>query len=161
MKKIKTMKSLVKYLIENNKKISTMESCTGGEIASTITNIEGASNAFEFSAVTYSNEYKIKMGVDSRIIDKYTVYSIETADEMSKVISNYTNSNYGVGITGKLSRPDINNPYGEDNLVFISIYNKDNNKYYHKEIKVDKITREENKNIVIEEIITMLINIIN
>ena len=44
MKKIKTMKSLVKYLIENNKKISTMESCTGGEIASTITNIEGASN---------------------------------------------------------------------------------------------------------------------
>ena len=107
------------------------------------------------------NEYKIKLGVDSKIIDKYTVYSIETADEMSKVISNYTNSNYGVGITGKLSRPDINNPYGEDNLVFISIYNKDNNKYYHKEIKVDKITREENKNIVIEEIITMLINIIN
>lgn len=52
MKKIKTMKSLVKYLIENNKKISTMESCTGGEIASTITNIEGASNVFEFSAVT-------------------------------------------------------------------------------------------------------------
>ena len=86
---------------------------------------------------------------------------METADEMSKVISNYTNSNYGVGITGKLSRPDINNPYGEDNLVFISIYNKDNNKYYHKEIKVDKMTREENKNIVIEEIITMLINIIN
>lgn len=33
MKKIKTMKSLVKYLIENNKKISAMESCTGGEIA--------------------------------------------------------------------------------------------------------------------------------
>ena len=55
MKKIKTMKSLVKYLIENNKKISAMESCTGGEIASTITNIEGASNVFEFSAVTYSN----------------------------------------------------------------------------------------------------------
>ena len=43
----------------------------------------------------------------------------------------------------------------------ISIYNKDNNKYYHKEIKVDKITREENKSIIIEEIITMLINIIN
>ena len=125
-----------------------MESCTGGEIASTITNIEGASNVFEFSAVTYSNEYKIKLGVDSKIIDKYTVYSIETADEMSKVISNYTNSNYGVGITGKLSRPDINNPYGEDNLVFVSIYNKDNNKYYHKELKVDKITREENKNII-------------
>ena len=91
MKKIKTMKSLVKYLIENNKKISTMESCTGGEIASTITNIEGASNVFEFSAVTYSNEYKIKMGVNKEVINKYSVYSIETANEMSKTISKYTN----------------------------------------------------------------------
>lgn len=155
------MNKVVELLIKNNKTISTMESCTGGALVNAITNIPGASEVLKFSAVTYSNEYKIKLGVDSKIIDKYTVYSIETADEMSKVISNYTNSNYGVGITGKLSRPDINNPYGEDNLVFISIYNKDNNKYYHKEIKVDKITREENKNIVIEEIITMLINIIN
>ena len=155
------MKEVVGKLIKLNKTVSTMESCTGGFIASSITDVEGASDVLKFSAVTYSNEYKIKLGVDSKTIDKYTVYSMETADEMSKVISNYTNSNYGVGITGKLSRPDINNPYGEDNLVFISIYNKDNNKYYHKEIKVDKITREENKNIVIEEIITMLINIIN
>ena len=155
------MKEVVQKLILLNKTVSTMESCTGGYIANSITNVEGSSNIFKFGAVTYSNEYKIKLGVDSKIIDKYTVYSVETADEMSKVISNYTNSNYGVGITGKLSRPDINNPYGEDNLVFVSIYDKDNNKYYHKEIKVDKITREENKNIVIEEIITMLINIIN
>lgn len=155
------MNKVVELLIKNNKTISTMESCTGGSLVNAITNIPGASEVLKFSAITYSNEYKIKLGVDSKIIDKYTVYSIETADEMSKVISNYTNSNYGVGITGKLSRPDINNPYGEDNLVFISIYNKDNNKYYRKEIKVDKITREENKNIVIEEIVTMLINIIN
>ena len=147
------MNKVVELLIKNNKTISTMESCTGGALVNAITNIPGASEVLKFSAIT--------LGVDSKIIDKYTVYSIETADEMSKVISNYTNSNYGVGITGKLSRPDINNPYGEDNLVFISIYNKDNNKYYHKEIKVDKITREENKSIIIEEIITMLINIIN
>ena len=138
------MNKVVELLIKNNKTISTMESCTGGALVNAITNIPGASEVLKFSAITYSNEY-----------------TIETADEMSKVISNYTNSNYGVGITGKLSRPDINNPYGEDNLVFVSIYDKDYDKYYHKEIKVDKITREENKNIVIEEIITMLINIIN
>ena len=113
------MNKVVELLIKNNKTISTMESCTGGALVNAITNIPGASEVLKFSAVTYSNEYKIKLGVDSKTIDKYTVYSIETADEMSKVISNYTNSNYGVGITGKLSRPDINNPYGEDNLVFI------------------------------------------
>ena len=138
-----------------------MESCTGGGLANEITSYEDASKVLKFSAVTYSNEYKIKMGVDEEIINKYTVYSIQTAHSMASSISLYTNSNYGVGITGKLNKVDTNNPYGEDNLVFISIYNKDNNKYYHKEIKVDKITREENKNIIIEEIITMLINIIN
>ena len=52
---------------------------------------------------------------------------------------------------------DYNNNYPTHSFLTY----KDNNKYYHKEIKVDKITREENKNIVIEEIITMLINIIN
>ena len=95
-----------------------MESCTGGGIANAITNIEGSSEVFKFGAVTYSNEYKIKMGVSSNIIDKYTVYSAETSNEMSKNISNYTNSNYGIGVTGKLNRVDKFNLYGEDNIVY-------------------------------------------
>ncbi len=51
------------------------------------------------------------MGVSSNIIDKYTVYSTETSNEMSKNISNYTNSNYGIGVTGKLNRVDKFNLY--------------------------------------------------
>ena len=86
--------------------IATMESCTGGGVANAITNMEGASEIFKFSAVTYCNEYKIKMGVDKEVIDKYTVYSIETAMSMAKAISNFANSNYGVGVTGKLNRKD-------------------------------------------------------
>ena len=100
------MNEVIKLLTEKNKTISTMESCTGGGIANAITNIEGSSEVFKFGAVTYSNEYKIKMGVSSNIIDKYTVYSTETSNEMSKNISNYTNSNYGIGVTGKLNRVD-------------------------------------------------------
>ena len=154
------MKEVVELLRSNNKTISTMESCTGGAVVNAITNIPGASEVLKFSAITYSNEYKIKMGVDSKIIDKYTVYSMETADEMSKIISGYTNSNYGIGITGKMNRADINNPYGKDNVIYISIYDRDNDKYYNKVLEAIKDTREENKNIVIEEIITMLINIL-
>ena len=85
-----------------------MESCTGGSLAGCITNIPGASEIFKFGAVTYSNEFKIKMGVSSGVMDKYSVYSIETAMEMSKNISKFTNSNYGIGITGKLNRKDKN-----------------------------------------------------
>lgn len=150
------MDNIIKLLTKNNKTISTMESCTGGELASTITNIEGSSEVFKFGAVTYSNEYKIKMGVSSDIIDKYTVYSIETSNEMSKAISIFTDSNYGIGITGKLNRIDKNNLYGEDNIVYISIYDRDNNKYYNEIVKVTYNSRKENKKLVIDRIIGML-----
>ncbi|MBR6690486.1 MAG: CinA family protein [Bacilli bacterium] len=154
------MKRIVDKLKKLNKTISTMESCTGGGLVNEITNIEGASEILKFSAVTYSNEYKIKMGVSNDIIDKYSVYSIETAMEMSKNISYFTNSNYGVGITGKLNRVDINNLYGSDNKVFISIYDRDLDKFYNYDIEVDKQSREENKKVVINFIIERLIEII-
>ena len=154
------LREIIKILTEKNKTISTMESCTGGGVANAITNIEGASEVLKFSAVTYSNEYKIKMGVDESIIDKYSVYSIKTAEEMSKNISAFANSNYGVGITGKLNRVDKNNLYGQDNIVYVSIYDKDNDKFYNGSIEVTKQSRKENKELVIELIINMLMSII-
>ena len=154
------LREIIKILTKKNKTISTMESCTGGGVANAITNIEGASEVLKFSAVTYSNEYKIKMGVNESIIDKYSVYSIKTAEEMRKNISAFANSNYGVGITGKLNRVDKNNLYGQDNIVYVSIYDKDNNKFYNGSIEVTKQSRKENKELVIELIINMLIQII-
>lgn len=154
------MDRVIEKLKELNKTISTMESCTGGGLVNAITNIEGASEVIKFSAVTYSNEYKIKMGVDSNIIEKYSVYSIQTAREMSKKISIFSSSNYGVGITGKLNRVDKNNLYGNDNQVFISIYNKDNDEYYDYDITVDKDSRSTNKEMVINFIVDKLLEIL-
>ena len=154
------MKELVEKLIKLNKTISTMESCTGGGLANEITSIEGASEVLKFSAVTYSNEFKIKMGVDKCVIDKYSVYSIEVAREMSKNISLFTNSDYGVGITGKLNRVDSNNLYGKDNVVFISIYDKEKDYYYDFDLEVLKASRKENKELVINKIISELLSII-
>ena len=73
----------VNYLISHKISISTMESCTGGLLASLITDVANASTILKFSAVTYSNEYKIKMGVNPETINKYTVYSAEVAKEMA------------------------------------------------------------------------------
>ena len=154
------MKEVVELLIKEKKTISTMESCTGGGVANAITNIEGASEILKFSAVTYSNEFKIKMGVSEDIIDKYSVYSRETADEMSKNISLFTNSNYGIGVTGKLNRVDINNPYGEDNIVYISIYDKENNLYLNEKVEAIKATRKENKELVIEKVKELLLKLL-
>lgn len=154
------MKEVVEKLIEKKKTISTMESCTGGGVANAITNIEGASEIFKFSAVTYSNEFKIKMGVSKETIDKYSVYSIETAKEMSKKICEFTNSSYGVGITGKLNRVDKNNPFGEDNIVFISIYDQEKNEYFTTQVEIVESTRNKNKELVIANIKKILIGII-
>lgn len=140
--------------------IATMESCTGGGVANAITNMEGASEIFKFSAVTYCNEYKIKMGVDKEVIDKYTVYSMETAMSMAKSISTFADSNYGVGITGKLNRKDENNDTGSNNLVYISIYCKDEDKFYNEEVTVNKMVRSLNKELVINKIIELMENLL-
>lgn len=95
---------IVKFLNENNQSISFMESCTGGFLANGITNVSGASNVLKVSLVTYSNAYKVKFGVTKNTLDKYTVYSIETAKEMAKEVSNFAASSFGIGVTGELRK---------------------------------------------------------
>lgn len=149
------MEEIVKLLIERKKKVSTMESCTGGYIVNSITNIPGASDILEYSAVTYSNEYKTKMGVSRELIDRYTVYSTEVSRDMALKISNYTLSNYGIGVTGRLGRIDKNNLEGDSNTVYISVYDRDNNKYLDSVIKVDSDNRKECKEEVLKEVIRL------
>lgn len=150
---------IVNNLKKKNKKISTMESCTGGGLANSITSIVGASSVIEFSAVTYCNKYKIKMGVSKDVIDKYTVYSMETAREMARSISDFSNSNYGVGITGKLGKKDPFNLSGNDNKVYICIYDKDNDIYHDLSIEVDSSNREKDKLEVLEYTVDYLYKI--
>lgn len=154
------MEKIVEKLKEKQKTIATMESCTGGFIVNEITNVEGSSDVLKYSCVTYSNEYKVKMGVSKDIIEKYSVYSSETADDMAKNISEFANSDYGIGITGKLNRIDENNLSGKDNEVFITIFDKENNKYYRTNLEVFEKTRKENKIKVLETIKEILLEIL-
>ena len=150
------MKEIVENLSKNAKTIATMESCTGGCIANSITNIPGSSDVFMFGAVTYSNEYKIKLGIPKELIDEYSVYSMEVANSMSKTISEYTNSDYGIGVTGKLNRIDKNNMSGNDNVVYVSIYDKINNKYCNDIVTVLYDDRCKNKEMVLNSIIKLM-----
>lgn len=155
------MEELVNKLILMKKTIASMESCTGGGFANEVTNIPGASDVLKFSAVTYSNEFKEKLGVKKETILEYSVYSMEVAKEMSKQISEFALADYGIGITGKLMKPDKANMHGSDNMVYISIYEKDTDKYYSMSVEVTKDTREENKEFIINLIISEMMRIIN
>ena len=146
------MRDVVNLLIEKKMTIATMESCTGGFVASSITDIDGSSSVLKFSAVTYSNEYKIKMGVSKEVIDKYSVYSINVAREMAKKISVFASSDIGVGITGKINRVDENNLFGDDNKIYYAIYDKNSDKYYEYELIAINDTRLNNKKYIMENI---------
>lgn len=154
------MKEIVELLIKLNKKIATMESCTGGFIASSITDIEGSSSILNFSAVTYSNEYKIKLGVNKKTIEEYSVYSMNVAREMAKSISDLALSDYGIGITGKINRRDENNLFGDDNKIFYSIYDKENDKFYGYSLTAINDTRFNNKVMIKNDISKSLLNIL-
>ena len=153
------MERVVEKLIKDNKTISTMESCTGGAIVNAITNIPNASKVIKYSAVTYSNEFKIKMGVASELIDEYSVYSVEVAEDMAKKISEFTNSNYGVGVTGKMKRADENNLNGADDVVYLSIYDRDKKMFYDTEVKLPYDDRIDNKNEIIDIFIEKFLKI--
>ena len=153
------MRDVVNLLIEKKMTIATMESCTGGFVASSITDIDGSSSVLKFSAVTYSNEYKIKMGVSKELIDKYSVYSMNVAREMAKKISDFANSDIGVGITGKINRVDENNLFGDNNKIYYAIYDKNSDKYYEYELIAINDTRLNNKKYIMENISKNLLEI--
>ena len=71
-------------LIDRKMTITTMESITCGQIASLITDTEGASAVLKGAFVTYSNEAKIMQGVPEAVIETYGVYSKETARAMAE-----------------------------------------------------------------------------
>lgn len=151
---------IVKKLDKNNETISSMESCTAGYFATTITNVDGASRVLKFSAITYSNDYKIKMGVSKKTIDKYTVYSFETTHEMSKKISEFSSSTYGVGISGMINRYDEFNPGGINNEIYTTIYNSKTNEFIDSKIICPLRPRKECKEYIVNKVLEELDKII-
>lgn len=151
---------LVNALRTRKETISTMESCTAGYLATTITNVDNSSEVLKFSAITYSNEFKVKMGVDKKIIDKYSVYSFNVSRQMAKVISNFTKSTYGVGITGKINRVDVNNMSGKDNEIFVTIYNSKSDSYEDVLITCPNKPREECKKYITSVVISKLLDMV-
>lgn len=124
------MEKIIEILKNKNQTISCMESCTGGMLASQITNIDGSSNVFNLGLVTYSNNWKEYFGVNKKTIETYTVYSIEVAKEMAKSVSIFAKSDWGIGITGQLGKKDLKNNSNKLNTVYFAIYDKNNNKYF-------------------------------
>ena len=115
------IKNLVGKLIKKKQKISFVESCTGGMLASTITSISGASKVFSLGLVTYSNQAKIKiLKVNKNIIRKYGAVSHECCKAMVQNLSKISKSKINVSITG-IAGPRGGSKEKPVGLVYIGI----------------------------------------
>ncbi len=117
----KLSKKLVQILTKKGLKISFAESCTGGMLSSSITSISGSSKVFTLGLVTYSNQAKINiLKVPKKIILKYGAVSHETCLSMVRNLSNISNTNISVSITG-VAGPKGGTKQKPVGLVFIGI----------------------------------------
>ncbi|MEO8458860.1 MAG: competence/damage-inducible protein A [Chloroflexota bacterium] len=87
-------------LRERGLTLATMESCTAGLLASTITDVDGASDYFLGGYVTYATETKIAQGVSRDLIEQHGVISPEVACDMARAVRANLNADYGIGVTG-------------------------------------------------------------
>lgn len=118
---IKTEESLGKLLKEKKLTVSTAESCTGGLVASRITDISGSSDYFKEAYVTYANEIKHKnLGVSNETLEKYGAVSSECAFEMAQGLSKRTGCDVAICSTG-IAGPTGGTAKKPVGLVYISV----------------------------------------
>ena len=106
-RKIKSAAKAVLFEAKTKKlKISCAESCTGGLVGAALTEIPGSSEVFNGSAVTYSNEAKIKiLGVTENTLKNFGAVSENCAKEMAEGSLKIYDSDFAVSITG-IAGPD-------------------------------------------------------
>ncbi|MBI1301191.1 MAG: nicotinamide-nucleotide amidohydrolase family protein [Alphaproteobacteria bacterium] len=115
------VEQLSNLLLEKKLRLVTAESCTGGMIASAITDRAGSSHVFERGFVTYSNASKEQvLGVSKHIIDNYGAVSHECADAMVLGALARSEAEVGVAVTG-IAGPDGGTPEKPLGLVYIAV----------------------------------------
>lgn len=131
--------SLINLLKNNDFRVGTVESCTGGLLSSVITSYSGVSSFYLLGLITYSAEMKIKMlNIEKSIIDKHSVVSEEVSKAMANNLAKINDLDVTISTTG-LAGPTndgLNLPIG---TVYISYYIKDKIYTFKKRFKGSRV----------------------
>ena len=113
-------------LRERKLSLATMESCTGGLLASTITDVPRSSDYFKGGLVVYSAQTKSAFGVDANLLAQKGTVDPDVAAAMAKAVRLKLEADIGIGITGVAGPTEIEGkPVG---TVYIAIDGGDNKK---------------------------------
>lgn len=98
--------ALVGELITADKCMSTAESCTGGWIAKSLTDISGSSQCFGYGVVSYSNGAKESLlGVAAATLSEHGAVSEAVVREMATGVLNLSGADFSVAVSG-VAGPD-------------------------------------------------------
>ena len=101
-----TLEAVIGALLnERGLTMATMESCTGGLLASTITDVPGSSAYFKGGYVAYTAHMKMGLGVSADVIEQHGTVSEECAEAMARTARADANASIGVSVTG-VAGPD-------------------------------------------------------
>ena len=117
-----TIETIVGHLLrQQNKTISTAESCTGGKIAQILTSVSGASNYFKGSVVSYATETKISvLGLSEELIKEHSVVSASVVKQMAINVKRMMKTDYAIATTGNAG-PTKGDSNAEVGTVFIAL----------------------------------------
>ncbi len=98
---VASVQVVAERLLKHRQKVCTAESCTGGLIAKTFTDLAGSSDWFERGFVTYSNAAKKEMlAVPVSLIDDYGAVSEAVATAMASGALRHSKADYSIAVTG-------------------------------------------------------------
>ena len=98
--------TVVGELIDAGKTVATAESCTGGWIAKSVTDVSGSSQCFSYGIVSYSNGAKESLlGVKSATLLKHGAVSESVVAEMAAGVLALSGADYSVAVSG-IAGPD-------------------------------------------------------
>jgi len=101
MSKKPTLLQIANLAINKHKTIAIAESCTGGLISHTLTNLSGSSKYFKFGAVVYSDESKTKiLNISPKKIKQFGAVSEHIATEMAENVRTIAKTDIGLSCTG-------------------------------------------------------------
>ena len=149
--------TLVNALKEKKLTIACAESCTGGLIAKSITDVGGCSSVFLGGVVAYANEIKENiLGVSGETLKKYGAVSEFTAMEMADGVRRICGSDIGISTTG-IAGPDGGTEEKPVGTVYVGFSFKDTTLAFN--LKLDPtLSRDEIRTLTVQKILSLTLD---
>ncbi len=137
--------AVLKLLKKYRSTLATAESCTGGLVGKSLTDISGSSEVYLGGVVSYANSAKETfLKVRRATLAKYGAVSRETVEEMAAGVREVLGADYGVAISG-VSGPGGGTKDKPVGTTYVAVSSKKGTKFVHQVILASRGSRDQNR----------------